>query len=91
MRHAKSKLTREEILKKKRDAEKIRLARIKSDPIKLAEYQEKQKLQYLKKQEKGQRKNVEDMTPREQRITRKKMEKLFIKLQAKETALETNR
>ncbi|KAF9417738.1 hypothetical protein HW555_005245 [Spodoptera exigua] len=72
MRHAKSKLTREEILKKKREAEKARLARIKSDPIKLAEYKEKQKLQYLKKKEKGQRKNVEEMTPREQRITRKK-------------------
>lgn len=72
MRHAKSKLTREETLKKKREAEKARLARIKSDPIKLAEYKEKQKLQYLRKKEKGQRKNVEDMTPREQRITRKK-------------------
>ncbi|KAK9875372.1 hypothetical protein WA026_007767 [Henosepilachna vigintioctopunctata] len=72
MRHAKSKLTREEILKKKSEAEKARLARIKSDPIKLAEYKEKQKLQYLRKKEKGQRKNVVDMTPREQRITRKK-------------------
>lgn len=72
MHHDKSKLTREEILKKKREAEKARLARIKSDQIKLAEYKEKQKLQYLRKKEKGQRKNVEDMTPREQRITRKK-------------------
>ncbi|KAF5295077.1 hypothetical protein FQA39_LY13228 [Lamprigera yunnana] len=72
MRHAKNKLTREDILKKKREAEKARLARIKSDPIKLAEYKEKQKLQYLRKKEKGQRKNVKEMTPREQRITRKK-------------------
>lgn len=72
MRHAKSNLTREEIFKKKREAEKAHLARNKSDPINLAEYKEKQKLQYLRKKEKGQRKNVEDMTPREQRMTRKK-------------------
>ena len=51
------------------------MARIKSDPIKLAEYKEKQKLQYLRKKEKGQRKNVENMTPREQRIIRKKWKK----------------
>ncbi|KAF5285715.1 hypothetical protein FQA39_LY16521 [Lamprigera yunnana] len=70
--HAKNKLTREDILKKKRETEKPRLARIKSDPIKLAEYKEKQKLQYLRKKEKGQRKNVKEMTPREQQITRKK-------------------
>ncbi|KAF5278151.1 hypothetical protein FQA39_LY05996 [Lamprigera yunnana] len=71
MRHAKNKLTRKNILKKKREAEKARLPRIKSDPIKLAEYKEKQKLRYLRKKEKGQRKNVKEMTSREQRITRK--------------------
>lgn len=86
----KQSLTREDILKKKREAEQARLARIKSDPIKLAEYKEKQRLQYIKKKEKGQRKNIKEMTPREQRLTSKKMEKNFIKLQAKETNIETN-
>lgn len=52
----KTNLTREDILKKKREAEKARLARIKSDPIKLAEYKEKQRLQYLKKRRKGKEK-----------------------------------
>lgn len=44
---------REDTLKKKREAEKARLDRIKSDPIKLAQYKEKQRLQYLKKRRKG--------------------------------------
>ena len=48
--------SREGILRKKREAEKARLARIKSDPIKLAEYKEKQRLQYLKKRKKGKEK-----------------------------------
>ncbi|KAG5862535.1 hypothetical protein JTB14_006072 [Gonioctena quinquepunctata] len=38
---------REEILKKKREAEKARLARIKNDPIKLAEYKEKQRIEEM--------------------------------------------
>lgn len=74
---------RENILKKKREAEKARLARIKSDPIKLSEYKEKQRLQYLKKKEKGQRKNIKDMTPREQRLTRKKWNKYSSKYRQK--------
>lgn len=65
------KLSREEILQKKREAEKARLSRIRNDPVKLAEYKEKERLRYLKKKEKGQRKSIKDMTPREQRITRK--------------------
>ena len=48
----KDKLSREDALKKKREVEKARLARIRSDPIKLAEYKEKQRLQYLKKRKK---------------------------------------
>lgn len=67
----KQKLSREEILQKKREAEKARLSRIRNDPVKLAEYKEKERLRYLKKKEKGQRKSIKDMTPREQRITRK--------------------
>ena len=47
----KDKLSREDALKNKREAEKARLVRIRSDPIKLAKYKEKQRLQYLKKGE----------------------------------------
>lgn len=65
----------EDTLQKKKEAEKARLVRIKSDPIKLAEYKEKQRLQYLKQNEKRQRKNVKEMTPQEQRLTRKKWKK----------------
>ncbi|KAF2893851.1 hypothetical protein ILUMI_12324 [Ignelater luminosus] len=57
------------------EAEKARLSRIKNDPIKLAEYKEKERLRYLKKKEKGLRKSIKEMTPREQRITRKKWRK----------------
>lgn len=63
---------REEILKKKREAAKARLIKIKNDPIKLEEYKEKERLKYLKKKkEKGQRKTISEMTPRQQRKTRK--------------------
>lgn len=81
---------REDILKKKREAEKARLARIKSDPIKLAEYKEKQRLQYLKKKEKGQRKSIKDMTPREQRLNRKKWKKHSSKYRQKQQLLKSN-
>lgn len=86
-------LCREEILHNKREAEKARLAKIKSDPIKLAEYKEKQRLQYLKKKEKGQRKNIEQMTPREQRTTRKKWKEYSLKYRQKTHQLKetTNR
>lgn len=58
-------------MQKKREAAKARLIKIKSDPIKLAEYKENERLKYLKKKEKGQRKCIKDMTSREQRKTRK--------------------
>lgn len=38
-------LTKEEILQKKREAAKTRLIKIKSDPIKLAEYKDKKKIE----------------------------------------------
>nr|CAH7752860.1 unnamed protein product [Callosobruchus chinensis] len=66
------KQSREEILKKKREAERVRLLRIKNDPIKLAEHKEKERQKYLKKIEKGQRKNINQMTDREKRSTRRK-------------------
>lgn len=66
------KLSREEILEKKRESERLRRERIKNDPVKLAEQQEKERLKYLKKKEKGQRKIISQMTEREKRKTRKK-------------------
>ncbi|KAG5869044.1 hypothetical protein JTB14_034659 [Gonioctena quinquepunctata] len=81
---------REDILKKKREAEKARLARIKNDPIKLAEYKEKQRLQYLKKKENGQRKNIKDMTPREQRLTRNEWKKYSSKYRQQKQLLKNN-
>lgn len=50
------KLSREEILQKKREAEKARLSRIRNDPVKLAEYKEKERLRYLKKKKRGKEK-----------------------------------
>ncbi|VEN55874.1 unnamed protein product [Callosobruchus maculatus] len=64
------KRSREEILRRKREAEKTRMLKIKNDPIKLAEYKEKEKQKYLKKIEKGQRKRINQMTDREKRSTR---------------------
>ncbi|VEN41133.1 unnamed protein product [Callosobruchus maculatus] len=66
------KRSREEILRRKREAEKTRMLKIKNDPIKLAEYKEKEKQKYLKKIEKGQRKRINQMTDREKRSTRRK-------------------
>ncbi|CAL1278109.1 unnamed protein product [Larinioides sclopetarius] len=75
MAPTKNNRTRDEILQKKREQEKARLLKIKSDPVKLAEQQAKERLKYLKKKEKGLRKSIKDMTPREQRKTRKNWSK----------------
>lgn len=66
------KQSREDILQKKREAEKARRQRIKNDPLKQAEQKKKEQLRYIKKKEKGLRKSIADMTPREQRQMRKK-------------------
>lgn len=71
----KPKLSKEEIASKKTAPAKARLEKIKSDPVLLAEYKEKERLKYLKKKEKGQSKSIQDMTPREQRKIRKKWKK----------------
>ncbi|CAK1579125.1 unnamed protein product [Parnassius mnemosyne] len=49
----KKKLTREQTLEKKREAERRRYERIKNDPIKRQEMKEREHLNYLKKKEKG--------------------------------------
>ncbi|KAJ8720618.1 hypothetical protein PYW08_006083 [Mythimna loreyi] len=68
----KKKLSREELLQKKREAERLRYEKRKNDPQKREEMREKEKLKYQKKKEKGSRKLVKDMTPREHRAALKK-------------------
>ncbi|XP_072946039.1 uncharacterized protein [Epargyreus clarus] len=65
------KLTREEKLQKKREAERLRYERIKNDPEKYELQKQKEKAKYLKKKEKGIIKTVDQMNPREQRKARK--------------------
>lgn len=78
-------MSKEEIALKKSAAAKSRLEKIKSDPILLAEYKEKERQKYLKKKEKGQRKSIQDMTPREQRKIRKKWKKYSTDYRKKKT------
>ncbi|CAG9839219.1 unnamed protein product [Diabrotica balteata] len=65
------KLTREERLQKKREAEKLRYQKIKNDPEKYELQKQKEKQKYLNKKEKGLIKTVDQMTPREQRKAQK--------------------
>ncbi|VEN37410.1 unnamed protein product [Callosobruchus maculatus] len=51
------KRSREEILRRKREAEKTRMLKIKNDPIKLAEYKEKEKQK--QKSTRGEKKELE--------------------------------
>ncbi|GBL92005.1 hypothetical protein AVEN_102567-1 [Araneus ventricosus] len=67
----KSKLTREEQLEKKREAERERYYKIKNDPAAYEEQKEKERQKYLKKKMKGVVKPVAKMTAREQKIKRK--------------------
>lgn len=46
--------SREEILKEKREAERKRYLKIKSDPVKYEQQKEKERQKYLKKKEKKQ-------------------------------------
>ena len=66
----KKKLSKEEILQRKREGERKRYERIKNDPQKREELREKFK--YLKRKEKGTRKLVVNMTPREHQEAKKK-------------------
>lgn len=65
------KLTRDERLQKKREAERLRYQKIKNDPEKYELQKQKEKEKYLKKKEKGIIKTIDQMTPREQRKARK--------------------
>ncbi|XP_022819027.1 uncharacterized protein LOC111353248 [Spodoptera litura] len=83
----KKKATKEEILQKKREAERKRYAKIKNDPQKREELREKERLKYLKKKEKGTRKLVENMTPREHRDAKKKWKQHCTKYRSKKKVL----
>lgn len=65
------KLTREKILLKKREAERLRYQKIKNDPVKYELQKQKEKEKYIKKKEKGIIKTVEQMTLREHRKAKK--------------------
>ncbi|KAK9871756.1 hypothetical protein WA026_014211 [Henosepilachna vigintioctopunctata] len=83
----KRKATKEEILRKKREAERKRYEKIKNGPQKMEELREKERLKYLKKKEKGTRKLVESMTPREHRDVKKKWKEQCTKYRNKKKVL----
>ncbi|XP_049871225.1 uncharacterized protein LOC126373477 [Pectinophora gossypiella] len=85
----KKKLSREELLQKKREAEKLRYLKRKNDPQKREEMREKEKLKYQKKKEKGLRKLVKDMTPREHRAALKKWKEHCTVYRAKRLRLKS--
>ncbi|VEN36771.1 unnamed protein product, partial [Callosobruchus maculatus] len=82
------KLSREELLQKKREAERLRYQRRKNDPQKREEMREKEKLKYQKKKEKGLRKLVKDMTPREHRSALKNWKEYCTVYRAKRLRLK---
>lgn len=85
----KKKLSREELLQKKREAERLRYHRRKNDPQKREEMREKEKLKYEKKKEKGLRKLVKNMTPREHRAALKKWKEHCTVYRAKRLRLKS--
>ncbi|CAH2085757.1 unnamed protein product [Euphydryas editha] len=68
----KMKQCREEILRRKREMERKRYARIKNDPLKKEEMKLKSHEKYLRKKQKGTRKLVKDMTLQEHQEAKKK-------------------
>lgn len=79
--------TKEEILQKQREAERKRYEKIKNDSQKREKLREKECLKYLKKKEKGTRKLVKNMTPREHRDAKKKWKKHCTKYRNKKKVL----
>lgn len=69
--NVKKKQSREEILEKKRRAEKLRYERLKNDPVKNAELKGKERQKYIKLKERGDIKSIKDMTTTEQKAIRK--------------------
>lgn len=75
------------MLQRKREAERLRYQRIKNDPQKNEEMKEKERLKYHKKKEKGTRKLVKYMNPREHRAAKKKWKKHCAKYRSKKKAM----
>lgn len=82
------KKSREEILEKKRIAERARYQRIKNDRQKYTEQKEKERLKYLKKKEEGKVKAAKDMTPRENREARKRWRRNVKAFRARQSNLK---
>ncbi|KOB67459.1 Modifier of mdg4 [Operophtera brumata] len=66
---------KEQILARRRQREKIRYQLIKNDPVKFAEWQEKERLKYLRKKEKGRVKPTSSMTADELNLARERSRK----------------
>nr|CAI5825845.1 unnamed protein product [Callosobruchus analis] len=66
------KKTRDEILREKRERERERRRKIREDPVKNQEQKDKERQRYLKQKQNHVKKSVKEMTPREQRLIRKK-------------------
>lgn len=82
-RYNTKKKTREEILLKKRESERIRYQEMKSDPQKFQVMKEKEKLKYLRKKARGFRKDVKDMTSSEHEAMKKKWKEHSAKYRAR--------
>ncbi|XP_060806067.1 uncharacterized protein LOC132902972 [Amyelois transitella] len=82
------KKTREEVLERKKELERLRYQRLKNDPQKREEMKEKERLKYQKKKEKGLRKLVRDMTPREHRTAKKNWKKHCTDYRARKKTLK---
>nr|CAI5828293.1 unnamed protein product [Callosobruchus analis] len=63
---------RDEILREKRERERERRIKIREDPVKNQEQKDKERQRYLKQKQNHVKKSVKEMTPREQRLIRKK-------------------
>lgn len=63
---------KEEVLARKREMERKRYEKIKNNPELYAEYKEKNKAKYRKRKDEGKVKSVNNLTPRDQKMLRKK-------------------
>ncbi|CAH0549731.1 unnamed protein product [Brassicogethes aeneus] len=75
MTKPRNKLTNEEKLEAKRQAERERRRRIRDDPVKQKEQSRKNHQKYIKQKEKKIVKSISELSPREKRMQRKKWKK----------------
>lgn len=72
----KEKISDEETKLKKKEYNRKRREKIKSDPVSLEILSKKEKFKYLRKKEKGQVKSISNMSSRERRQKRKNWKKI---------------